>query len=132
MKILASTNDQDTAKNGEPVKKAKLDSNGARPTNASPGPKPVTWERESGKSTWTKYSADQVGGIIEAFKAGKPDVDIKDGKSEVTVIFERMVQRNKKTGWEIRTRCALVDGSVDPDECKTLMYTLPLPFMTVQ
>lgn len=115
-KAPSSTNDQDKTRNASPVKKLKLDSNGKIPTNASPSLKPVAWERESDKSTWTKFSANQVEVISEAFKAGKPDVDIKDGKSEITVIFERMVQRNKKTGWEKRIRCTLVDRSVDPDE----------------
>ena len=121
IKISATTNDQDKTRNASPVKKLKLDSNGKIPTNASPSLKPVAWERESDKSTWTEFSANQVEVISEAFKAGKPDVDIKDGKSEIMVIFERMVQRNKKTGWEKRIRCTLVDGSVDPDECKRMI-----------
>jgi len=81
--------------------------------------KSVIWEREADKSTWTKYSADQVTIINEAFKSGKTEADFTDGKSEVTVIFERMVQRNKKSGWEKRIRCVLADGSSDPDERKS-------------
>jgi len=81
--------------------------------------KSVIWEREADKSTWTKYSADQVMIINEAFKSGKTEADFTDGKSEVTLIFERMVQRNKKSGWEKRIRCVLADGSSDPDERKS-------------
>ena len=56
--------------------------------------------------------------ITEAFKNGETDVDITDGKAELSVIFERMVQRNKKSGWEKRIRCVSTVGSSDPDECK--------------
>ena len=84
----------------------------------APNLKSVIWERETDKSTWTKYSADHVAIINEAFKTGKTEADFTDGKSEVTVIFERMIQRNKKSGWEKRIRCVLADGSLEPDECK--------------
>jgi len=102
------------------AKKAKVDTDGTD-TAASDAPnlKSVIWEREADKSTWTKYSADQVTIINEAFKNGKTEADFTDGKSEVTVIFERMVQRNKKSGWEKRIRCVLADGSSAPDECKS-------------
>ncbi len=118
--ILASSDGQDTTSNTVPAKKAKVDTNGtvqtATPNSANL--KSVIWERESDKSTWTKYSPDQVTLINEAFKSGKADADFKDGKSDVTVIFEKMVQRNKKSGWEKRIRCVMADGSSDPDECK--------------
>ena len=102
------------------AKKTKLDTNGTLPTAASSSHnlKSVIWEREADKSAWTKYSADQVIIINEAFKDGKTEAEFADGKSEVTVVFDRMVQRNKKSGWEKRIRCVLADGSLDPDECK--------------
>ena len=119
--ILASSDGQDTTANAVKAKKAKVDTKGTL-DNAASDPlnlKSVIWEREADKSTWTKYSADQVTIINEAFKTGKTDVDLTDGKSEVTVIFERMVQRNKKSGWEKRIRCVSADGSSDPDERKS-------------
>lgn len=118
--FLASSDGQDATADAVKAKKAKVDTNGTvhtavlDPRNL----KSVTWEGEADKSTWTKFSADQVKIINEAFKTGKTDVDFTDGKSEVTVIFERMVQGNKKSGWEKRIRCVLTDGSSDPDECK--------------
>ena len=119
--ILASSDGQDATADGVKAKKAKVDTNGTLHTAASDprNLKSVIWEREADKSTWTKYSADQVAIINEAFKTGKTGADFTDGKSEVTVIFERMVQRNKKSGWEKRIRCVLADGSSDPDECKS-------------
>ena len=84
----------------------------------------LTWELEAAKSTWTKYSDNHVEIISEAFKSGKTDVDILDGKAELTVIFERMVQRNKKSGWEKRIRCVSTAGDSDPDECKRQIHTV--------
>lgn len=114
----SSSDGQDATADGVKAKKAKVDTNGTLHTAASDprNLKSVIWEREADKSTWTKFSADQVAIINEAFKTGKTGADFTDGKSEVTVIFERMVQRNKKSGWEKRIRCVLADGSSDPDE----------------
>ena len=81
----------------------------------------LTWEREADKSTWTRCPNEHVKIINDAFKDGKTQVDITDGKSELSVIFERMVQRNKKSGWERRIRCVSKVGSSDPDECKCLL-----------
>ena len=49
----------------------------------------------------------------------------------MTVIFDRMVQRNKKTGWEKRIRCVLADASLDPDECKNIDYRQLLLFLSL-
>lgn len=76
----------------------------------------MTWEIEGAKSTWTTYSDEQVKLITEAFKSEKADVDITDGKVEFTILFERMVQRNKKSGWERRIRCMSTDGNSDTVE----------------
>jgi len=114
----SSSDGQDTTTNTVKAKKAKVNSNGTLHTAGSDAPnvKSIIWERETDKSTWTKYSADHVAIINEAFKSGKTEADFTDGKSEVTVIFERMVQRNKKSGWEKRIRCVFADGSLEPDE----------------
>ena len=124
--ILASSDGQDTTSNAVKAKRAKVGTDVTLHAAASDAPnlKSVIWEREADKSTWTKYSADQVMIINEAFKSRKTETDFTDGKSEVTVIFERMVQRNKKSGWEKRIRCVLADGSSDPDECKPINVKL--------
>ena len=119
--LLADFDGQDASRSTTVQgKKAKVDTNGAVNGAASSATNltTVTWEREADKSTWTKYTDDHVKIITEAFKNGETDVDITDGKAELSVIFERMVQRNKKSGWEKRIRCVSTVGSSDPDECK--------------
>ena len=93
-------------------KKAKLDNDGTTQN------KSMIWEYEGDKSKWTKYSDDQLRSISDAFKDGKTEVSINDGKADVTVIFSRMVQRNQKSSWEKRIRCLGTDSCTDPDECK--------------
>ena len=117
--FLASSDSQDASTTVQ-AKKSKVDTNGTvhAPASNSPNVTSLTWEREADKSTWTRYSDDHVKIITEAFKDGKTDVDITDGKSVLSVIFERMVQRNKKSGWEKRLRCVSTVDSSDPDECK--------------
>ena len=117
--FLASSDGQGSSKTVQ-AKKAKVDTNGTVNGTAatSSSRSTLTWEIEAAKSTWTKYSDNHVEIISEAFKSGKTDVDILDGKAELTVIFERMVQRNKKSGWEKRIRCVSTAGDSDPDECK--------------
>ena len=112
--ILASSEDQDSTTN-VPTKKAKVDKN--KNLNDAGG-QAMTWEIEEAKSTWTTYSDEQVKLITEAFKSEKADVDITDGKVEFTILFERMVQRNKKSGWERRIRCMSTDGNSDTVECR--------------
>ena len=103
----------------------KVETNGtvlaAASSSSSPNLTSLTWEREADKSTWTRYSNGHVKIITDAFKDGKTQVDITDGKSELSVIFEHMVQRNKKSGWEKRIRCVSTAGSSDPDECRFLL-----------
>lgn len=103
----------------------KVETNGtvlaAASNLSSPNLTSLTWEREADKSTWTRYPNEHVKIITDAFKDGKTQVDITDGKSELSVIFERMVQRNKKSGWEKRIRCVSTAGSSDPDECRYLL-----------
>lgn len=103
----------------------KVETNGtvlaAASSSSSSNLTSLTWEREADKSTWTRYSNEHVKIITDAFKDGKTQVDITDGKSELSLIFERMVQRNKKSGWEKRIRCVSTAGSSGPDECKYLL-----------
>ena len=116
--VLASSDDQDSSASVT-TKRAKLDTNGTLDGAAA---STIKWEIEASKSTWTPYSDEHIKTITEAFKTEKADVDITDGKAELTIIFERMVQRNKKSGWERRIRCVSTDGNADPDECKRHMY----------
>ena len=122
--ILASSDNKDTT-DATQSKKVKVQTNGtvlaAASSLSSPNLTSLTWEREADKSTWTRYSNEHVKIITDAFKDGKTQVDITDGKSELSVIFERMVQRNKKSGWEKRIRCVSTAGSSDPDECRFLL-----------
>lgn len=115
---LASSDGSDASTTAQ-AKKAKVDTsgtvNGVGATSSDPTT--LTWEVEGSKSTWIRYSDDHVKIITEAFRTGKTDVDITDGKAELTVVFERMVQRNK-SGWEKRIRCISTDGNSDSDECK--------------
>lgn len=99
------------------AKKAKVDTSGTvnGVGSTSSNPTTLTWEVEGSKSTWIRYSDDHMKIITEAFRTGKTDVDITDGKAELTVVFERMVQRNK-SGWEKRIRCISTDGNSDSDE----------------
>ena len=92
-----------------------MDKNKRLNDNAGPA---ITWEIEGAQSTWTTYSDEQLKLITEAFKSEKADVDITDGKVEFTILFERMVQRNKKSGWERRIRCMSTDGNSDTVECR--------------
>lgn len=122
--ILASSDNKDTT-DATQSKKVKVETNGtvlaASSSLSSPNLTSLTWEREADKSTWTRYPNEHVKIITDAFKDGKAQVDITDGKSELSVIFERMVQRNKKSGWEKRIRCVSTAGSSDPDECRFLL-----------
>lgn len=111
-KTQPSSDDQDSSASVT-TKRAKLDTNGTLDGAAA---STIKWEIEASKSTWTPYSDEHIKTITEAFKTEKADVDITDGKAELTIIFERMVQRNKKSGWERRIRCVSTDGNADPDE----------------
>lgn len=78
----------------------------------------AAWEWEAGKGKWKRHTAEQNKILSEAFGSGTPSVNIDDGKAIFSIQFEKMVQRNMKTGWEKRIRCvSLLDGS-HPDECE--------------
>ncbi|KXJ26925.1 hypothetical protein AC249_AIPGENE16430 [Exaiptasia diaphana] len=74
-----------------------------------------TWEYESGKDKWIQYTCDQNKELSGAFKDGKGSIEITQNKSTIVVIFDRMVQRNVKSGFEKRVRCLSLD---DDEQCK--------------
>lgn len=74
------------------------------------------WEYGYGKGKWKPYDPTQNKNISQAFSSGEKTMDIKMPRSEQAIIFERMVQRNKKTGWEVAVRCKPEDVNVE-DKC---------------
>ncbi|XP_071151573.1 E3 ubiquitin-protein ligase DTX4-like, partial [Mytilus edulis] len=74
----------------------------------------VRWEWEGDKSTWTKYSDDKNESITDAFNLKKPSMsfDVVGGAS-LEVVFDKMVQKNSKTGWSRRVRLAVKDDKSD-------------------
>jgi len=80
-------------------------------TNTTP-----SWEYESGKNKWTKYTFEQNKELTSGLKEGKETVEINQNKATVAIVFEKMVQRNTKSGFEKRVRCLCQD---DNKECKT-------------
>ncbi|XP_013383851.1 poly [ADP-ribose] polymerase 2-like [Lingula anatina] len=68
----------------------------------------VQWEVEDRKNTWMSYPASQQGEITEGFNNKETQVALVDAKGdEVTVLFDKMMQKSKKTGWEKRIHCAV-------------------------
>ncbi|VDI78312.1 poly [ADP-ribose] polymerase, partial [Mytilus galloprovincialis] len=100
----------DTTEDGSgdtvPTKKSKLGSQIDGVT--------VRWEWEGDKSTWTKYSDDKNESITDAFNLKKPSMsfDVAGGAS-LEVVFDKMVQKNSKTGWSRRVRLAVKDDKSD-------------------
>ncbi|XP_028392004.1 poly [ADP-ribose] polymerase 2-like [Dendronephthya gigantea] len=71
------------------------------------------WEFGYGKNKWKPYDPTQNRELSEAFSSAGKTHDIKMPRAEFSVIFDRMVQRNKKTGWEVPVRCKLSDPTED-------------------
>lgn len=68
----------------------------------------VRWEWEDDGHKWTGYIPDFDATITTAYNAGKKDVqlDVSEGL-QMKLIFDRLVQKNRKTGWERRMRLAV-------------------------
>lgn len=63
------------------------------------------WEWEGDGGTWTSYTADLCMQLTDALNAGKKYMELKLPTGVVLkVMFERMVQKNKVTGWDRRVR----------------------------
>ncbi|XP_052061319.1 poly [ADP-ribose] polymerase 2-like [Mytilus californianus] len=97
---------EDGSGDSVPTKKSKLGSQIDGVT--------VRWEWEGDKSTWTKYSDDKNENITDAFNSKKPSMsfDVAGGAS-LEVVFDKMVQKNSKTGWSRRVRLAVKDDKSD-------------------
>lgn len=68
------------------------------------------WEFEGDKKTWTQYSNSIDNTLTEAFNKKKKQVDFKLSNGiEMVVMFEKSVQKNKKSGWERPIRIAVKD-----------------------
>lgn len=74
----------------------------------------VRWEWEGDKSIWTQYSDDKNENITDAFSSKQSSMkfDVADGSS-LEVLFDKMVQKNSKTGWSRRVRIAVKDDKTD-------------------
>ncbi|KAI0225557.1 Poly [ADP-ribose] polymerase 2 [Lamellibrachia satsuma] len=68
----------------------------------------VQWEYEERKGQWIIYPPEHDQVLTTAFAAGEVEetVDIKD-RISMKVNFEKMTQKNTRTGWEKRVRCAI-------------------------
>lgn len=71
----------------------------------------VHWQWEN-DDDWTSYSSDAASLLTESYKAGKSNVIFEPTpKAPIKVLFDQMVQKNRKTGWERRIRCAVKNDS---------------------
>lgn len=78
----------------------------------------LSWEFGFGKTKWKPYDPTQNKNISKAFCSGEKTLDLSMGKNEYCIIFDRMVQRNIKSGWEVPMRCKLNDPA-DDDKCNS-------------
>lgn len=78
------------------------------------------WEFGAGRNKWKPYDPTQNKTISLALCSGEDTVDITTPKANFKVIFERMVQRNVKTGWEVSVRCKQDGDRTDKKCIKTL------------
>jgi len=94
--------------NGSSIKKTKV-------SNPEIDGYSIRFEWEGDKAKWIRYSEDLNCLLVETFISKKQKVDISVGDgNEMTVMFDKMVQRNKSTGWERRIRVCL-KGDKDSD-----------------
>lgn len=71
----------------------------------------VQWEWEGDKGTWTRYAENMNEEITVAHNSKKKMVEFTVGKNVVIQVkLDKMVQKNKTTGWERRIRCCLKEG----------------------
>ena len=78
------------------------------------------WEFGWGKSKWKPYDPTQNKNLSQAFRSGMKTLDVMQPRAECSVIFDRMVQRNKKTGWEVPVRCKPSDPT-STEKCMSLL-----------
>ncbi|XP_064640278.1 poly [ADP-ribose] polymerase 2-like [Lineus longissimus] len=68
----------------------------------------IEWEADGPK--WTAYNDDINADICDACNALKKDLTYKVGTATFVIKFDDGFQKNKKTGWERRIRCAIQDS----------------------
>lgn len=74
----------------------------------------VRFEWEGDKSKWVCYSKKFNREIATAYTAGHKEVELTlPNGAKMVVLFDKMVQKNKKTGFERRIRVALKDKQSD-------------------
>lgn len=71
------------------------------------------WEFGCGKNKWEPYDPTQNKNLSQAFSSGEKTFDVSTPRVESSVLFDRMVQRKNKTGWEVPVRCKLSDPTAD-------------------
>ncbi|XP_022104344.1 poly [ADP-ribose] polymerase 2-like [Acanthaster planci] len=71
------------------------------------------WQWEGDKQVWTAFSAEHNDAINDAHHNGKTSIKLTANNCQIEVKLSDMVQRNCKTGWERRIRCALQDETGD-------------------
>lgn len=74
------------------------------------------WEFRAGKNKWKPYDPCQNKTISQAFSSGAQTTDITTAKATFSVVFDRMVQRNVKTGFEVPVKCKHI-GSPADEKC---------------
>ncbi|GFR70110.1 poly [ADP-ribose] polymerase [Elysia marginata] len=74
----------------------------------------VRFEWEGDKSKWVCYSKKFNREIVSAYISGNEEVELTlPNGAKMLVLFDKMVQKNKKTGFERRIRLALKDKKTD-------------------
>lgn len=87
---------------GTPSKKVKIE-----PTDVE-----CRWEYNGDKTTWIQYSPSLNTLLTQAFSRGKKQMELElSNGTKMVVIFEKMVQKNKVTGWERPVRMSIKDTS---------------------
>ena len=67
----------------------------------------IIWEWESKKDVWVKFSEEIAKKIQVAINAKENLVNFEVEKSEIEVNLEKMVQKNKTTGFIRKIRCSI-------------------------
>ncbi len=83
------------------------------------------WEYEGDRHQWTAFSEEHNDAINETHNdTSKRSVKLMVHKVQLEIKLDKMVQRNCKTGWERRIRCAVKDDSGDCENLPYLFLTL--------
>ncbi|CAL1532290.1 unnamed protein product [Lymnaea stagnalis] len=95
----------------------------------------VRFEWEGDKSKWVRYAKRLNKSLCDAFNAGKKQIQLKVPTGALlTVVFDKMIQKNSKTGWERKVRVAVKNDKESDyyvwewqdDTTQWCPYTVPL------